>query len=107
MAIAKLKIGDKVKVIAGKDKGKESEIIAVNREKNTVTLKGINMMTKHQKAVRGKEAGIVEKEAPINASNVMLLVNGKTTRVGVRVLKDEKTGKVEKVRYAKSTGDNI
>jgi len=55
MAMAKLKIGDKVKVIAGSEKGKEGEIIAVNREKNTVTLRGINMITKHQKAQRGKK----------------------------------------------------
>lgn len=107
MAIAKLRIGDKVKVIAGSCKGKEGEIIAVNREKNTVTVKGLNMMVKHQKQGRGKEAGIVEKEAPIHASNVMLVVNGKVTRVGVKVLENSKTGKKEKVRFAKSTGDNI
>lgn len=106
MAIAKLKIGDKVRVIAGSSKGKEGEIIAVNREKNTVTVKGLNMMTKHQKAGRGKEAGVIECEAPINASNVMLLVNGKVTRVGVKVLTN-KDGKIEKSRYAKKTGDNI
>lgn len=106
MAIAKLKIGDKVRIIAGSCKGKEGEIIAVNREKNTVTVKGQNMMTKHQKAGRGKEAGIIEAEAPINASNVMLLVNGKVTRVGVKVMTN-KDGKVEKARYAKKTGDNI
>lgn len=107
MATAKLKIGDKVKVIAGSCKGKDGEIIAINREKNTVTVRGINMMTKHQKAGRGKEAGIIEKEAPINISNVMLLVDGKTTRVGIKVLTDSKTGKVEKTRIAKKTGDNI
>lgn len=107
MAVAKLKIGDKVKVIAGSDKGKDSEIIAINREKNTVTVRGINMITKHQKAARGKEAGIIEKEAPIHASNVMFLLNGQTTRVGINVLKDSKTGKVEKSRIAKKTGDNI
>ncbi len=107
MAIAKLKIGDTVKVIAGSEKGKEGEIIAVDREKNTVTIKGINIVTRHQKAGRGKEAGKIEKEAPIHASNVMYLVNGKTTRIGVKVLKDEKTGKVEKSRFAKATGDNI
>ena len=64
------------------------------------------MMTKHQKAGRGKEAGIIEAEAPIYASNVMLLVNGKPTRVGVKVMTG-KDGKVEKTRYAKKTGDNI
>ena len=67
MAIAKLKIGDKVRIIAGSCKGKEGEIIAVNREKNTVTVKGQNMMTKHQKAGRGKEAGIIEAEAQRSA----------------------------------------
>ena len=61
LAIAKLKIGDKVRVIAGSEKGKDGEIIAVNREKNTVTVKGLNMMTKHQKAGRNQKEDIQEK----------------------------------------------
>ncbi len=106
MAMAKIKIGDKVKVIAGVSKGKTGEVIAVDREKNTVTVKGVKMITKHQKATRNQKAEIIEREAPIHISNVMYIHDGRPTRIGIKVLGD-KDGKVEKTRYAKSTGDNI
>ena len=103
-----VKKGDTVKVLAGNDKGSTGKVLVVYPKDNRAIVEGLNKIKKHTKPnPKNTQGGIVEKEAPIHASNVMLVVNGKTTRVGVRVLKDEKTGKVEKVRYAKSTGDNI
>ena len=102
MASMKIKKGDMVKVIAGKDKDKEGKVIAVNKEANTVLVEGINMVTKHAKpSMANQQGGILHQEAPIDASNVMLLVNGKATRVGFKMDGDKK------VRYAKSTGEVI
>ena len=102
MASMKIKKGDLVKVIAGKDKDKEGKIIAVNKKDNTVLVEGINMVTKHAKpSMANQQGGILHQEAPIDASNVMLLVDGKTTRVGFKMDGDKK------VRFAKSTGKVI
>lgn len=102
MSSMKIKKGDMVKVIAGKDKDKEGKVIAVNKEANTVLVEGINMVTKHAKpSMANQQGGILHQEAPIDASNVMLLVNGKATRVGFKMDGDKK------VRYAKSTGEVI
>ena len=102
MASMKIKKGDMVKVIAGKDKGKEGKVIAVYAKNNTLLVEGINMVTKHAKpSMANQQGGILQQEAPIDASNVMLLVNGKATRVGFKV----EDGK--KVRVAKATGKVI
>ncbi|MDD6156882.1 MAG: 50S ribosomal protein L24 [Lachnospiraceae bacterium] len=102
MASMKIKKGDMVKVIAGKDKGKEGKVIAVYAKNNTLLVEGINMVTKHAKpSMANQQGGILQQEAPIDASNVMLLVNGKATRVGFKV----EDGK--KVRVAKATGEVI
>ena len=102
MANMKLKKGDNVIVIAGKDKGKAGKILVVDRKKNRVIVEGVNMVSKHTKpSPANQQGGIVNKEAPIDASNVMLVVKGKTTRVGFKV----EDGK--KVRFAKSTGEVI
>ena len=102
MASMKIKKGDTVKVIAGKDKDKEGKVIAVNTKKNTLLVEGINMVTKHTKpSMANQQGGIVHQEAPIDVSNVMLLHNGKATRVGFKMDGDKK------VRFAKSTGDVI
>ncbi len=102
MASLKIKKGDTVKVIAGKDKDKEGKIIAVNKKDGTVLVEGINMMTKHSKpSAANQNGGIIEQEGPLDISNVMYIHKGKTTRVGFSV----KDGK--KVRIAKSTGDMI
>jgi len=102
MASIKIKKGDLVKVIAGKDKDKEGKIIAINKKNSTVLVEGINMMTKHTKASAANQAGgIIEQEAPLDISNVMYIYKGKPTRIGF----SEKDGK--KVRVAKSTGDVI
>ncbi len=102
MSTMKIKKGDMVKVIAGKDKDKEGKVLAVNKEKNTVVVEGINMVTKHTKpSAANQNGGIVKQEGPIDASNVMYLHKGKATRVGFKLDGDKK------VRVAKSTGEVI
>ena len=102
MATLKIKKGDMVKVIAGKDKDKEGKVIAVNRDKNTLLVEGINMITKHVKPGLGNpQGGIVHQEGPIHISNVMYLHKGKPTRIGFKMEGDRK------VRFAKSTGEVI
>ena len=102
MSMAKIKKGDTVKVIAGKDKDKEGKVISVDRKKNKVLVEGINKITKHEKpSIATQNGGIVQKEAPIDASNVMYVHKGKATRIGFKIEKDKK------VRFAKSTGDII
>ena len=96
----KIKKGDTVKVIAGKDKDKEGKVLAVKDGK--VLVEGVNMVTKHTKpSAANQQGGIVNKEAPIDASNVMLVVKGKATRVGFKMEGDKK------VRIAKATGEVI
>ncbi|MBS6517239.1 MAG: 50S ribosomal protein L24 [Clostridium sp.] len=98
----KIKKGDLVKIITGKDKDKTGKILAVNTKKNTVTVEGCNMVTKHTKpSAQNQQGGIVHQEGPVDISNVMLVVDGKATRVGFEV----KDGK--KVRVAKATGKVI
>ena len=85
MASMKIKKGDLVKVIAGKDKNKEGKVIAVNKKDNTLLVEGINMITKHTKpSMANQQGGIVHQEGPIDASNVMLIHEGKATRVGFK-----------------------
>lgn len=98
------KTGDKVVVIAGKDKGKEGTITKTLRETNKVIVEGVNVVKKHIKP-RGNEAGsIVEVEAPIHASNVMILdpKTNKRTRIGHEI---DKNGK--KIRVAKKSNSAI
>ena len=98
----KIKKGDTVKVIAGKDKDKEGKVIAVNQKDGKVVVEGVNMITKHAKPnAANPNGGIIHQEAPIDASNVMYIHKGKVTRVGIKMDGDKK------VRYAKSTGDVI
>ncbi|MCJ7855254.1 50S ribosomal protein L24 [Lachnospiraceae bacterium NSJ-143] len=102
MASTKLKTGDKVVVIAGKDKGKEGKILVVDRKKGRVIVEGAGMISKHQKpSAANQQGGIIKKESFIDASNVMYLHNGKATRIGAKI----ENGK--KVRIAKSTGEAI
>ena len=102
MSTMKIKKGDTVKVIAGKDNGKEGKVISVDRKKNRVLVEGVNIITKHMKpSAANQNGGIVQKEAPIDASNVMYVHKGKATRIGFRYENDKK------VRFAKSTGDTI
>jgi ribosomal protein L24, bacterial/organelle len=100
MSSIKIKKGDTVKVIAGKDKDKEGKVLAV--KDGRVIVEGVGMITKHTKpSAANQQGGIINKEAPIDISNVMYLHKGKVTRIGFEV----KDGK--KVRIAKTTGEAI
>ena len=102
MASMKIKTGDMVKVIAGKDKDKEGKVIAVNKKENTLLVEGVNMITKHTKpSMANQQGGIVKTEGPIDASNVMYVSEGKVSRIGFKVEGDKK------VRVAKATGKVI
>ena len=99
---AKLKTGDKVVVLAGKDKGKEGAIASVDPKAGKAVVDGINMAIRHTKQSQTNQGGRQPKAMPIDLSNLALLdANGKATRVGFKV----EDGK--KVRYAKTTGDVI
>ena len=102
MATMKIKKGDMVKVIAGKDKDKEGKVIAVNHKNGTVLVEGVNMLTKHTKpSMANQNGGIIHQEGPIDASNVMYLHKGEATRIGFKMDGDKK------VRVAKKTGEAI
>lgn len=99
----KLKKGDQVVVITGKDKGTEGEIISVMPKENKVVVAGVNTAKRHQKQRKANEqAGIIDQDMPVDASNVMLVHKGKPTRVGYRINPDG-----TKVRVAKRTGEVI
>lgn len=98
----KIKKGDTVRVIAGKDKDKEGKVVSVDQKKGRVVVEGVAMVSKHMKpSPSNQQGGIVQKEAAIDASNVMYVHKGKTTRIGYTMQGDKK------VRVAKSTGDII
>ena len=102
MATFKIKKGDTVKVIAGKDNGKEGKVLSVDSKNNKVVVEGVNVIKKHTKpSAANQNGGIITKEAAIDASNVMYVHKGKATRVGFKIENDKK------VRFAKSTGDII
>ena len=102
MSAMKIKKGDTVKVIAGKDKGKEGKVLAVNVKDNTVLVESVNMITKLAKpCMANSVGGFINKVAAIHASNVMLVADGKVTRVGFKMDGDKK------VRFAKATGKVI
>lgn len=100
----KLKTGDKVRVIAGKDKGKEGEITKVLRDTNKVVVDGVNILKKHQKSrARGESGQILEIASPVDASNVSIIdpKSGEPTRIGYKVEKGKK------VRIAKKSGSEL
>lgn len=102
MSAMKIKKGDTVRVIAGKDKGKDGKVLSVHVKDHKVVVENINMVSKHSKpSAANQDGGIVQMEAPIDVSNVMLLADGQATRVGFR------TEDGKKVRYAKKTGKTI
>jgi large subunit ribosomal protein L24 len=97
-----IKKGDTVRVISGEHKGKEGLVVEVDRKKNRVKVEGVNLVKKHSKpSAKQPQGGIVEMEAGLHISNVMLLVNGIPTRVG----RKNEEGKL--VRYAKKNGEVI
>ena len=97
---AKLKKGDKVVVLAGKDKGKKGEIQSVDPKANKAVVEGINIAIRHTKQSQSNQGGRQPKAMPVDLSNLALMdKNGKATRVGFRMDGDKK------VRFAKTTGD--
>ncbi len=99
---AKLKKGDKVVVLAGKDKGKEGEIVSVDPKAGKAVVDGLNMAIRHTRQSQTSQGGRLPKAMPIDLSNLSMIdANGKATRVGFRM----EDGK--KVRFAKTTGDVI
>ena len=99
---AKLRKGDKVRVLAGKDKGRDGEIVSVDPKAGKAVVEGINMAIRHTKQSQNSQGGRVPKAMPINLSNLAYLdKNGKATRIGFKIEGDKK------VRFAKTTGDVI
>jgi len=99
---AKLKKGDTVIVLTGRDKGKKGEISSVNPTANKAVVEGVNVAIRHTKQTPSSQGGRIPKAMPIDLSNLAIVdKNGKPTRVGFRVEGDKK------VRYAKSTGEAI
>jgi large subunit ribosomal protein L24 len=101
---AKIKKGDKVVVLAGRDKGKSGEVIEVRPVEGRALVRGVNMVRRHQKQTQAQAGGIISKEAALDLSNIAIAdpKDGKPTRVGFKVLDDGR-----KVRFAKRSGDLI
>ncbi|WP_334148624.1 50S ribosomal protein L24 [Hyphomicrobium sp.] len=104
MASLKIKKGDSVIVLTGRDKGKRGEVIEVRPKENRALVRGVNVVRRHQRQTASQEGGIISKEAAIQVSNLALEdpKDGKPTRVGFRILEDGK-----KVRFAKRSGEII
>ena len=110
LAPMRVKRGDRVVILTGKDKGSQGKILMVDRVHQRVIVEGRNMVTKHQKKNQQyPQGGLVKKEAPIHVSNVMLVHNGQPTRVGFRVERSEVNGRMVNIKYriAKKTGEVI
>ena len=101
---AKIKKGDKVVVITGRDKGRSGEVVQVMPAEERAIVRGVNMVKRHQRQSMNQEGGIISKEAAIHLSNLALTdpKDGKPTRVGFKVLEDGR-----KVRFSKRSGDLI
>ena len=101
---AKIKKGDKVVVLTGRDSGKSGEVLQVIPKENRAVVRGVNVVRKHQKQTMQLEGGIISKELPIQLSNLAVAdpKDGKPTRVGFKIMDDGR-----KVRYAKRSGDLI
>ena len=104
---AKIRKGDKVVVLAGRDKGRTGEVIEVRPAENRAVVRGVNMVKRHQKQTAGQEGGIISKEAPIHLSNIAIAdpKSGKPTRVGFKFIGEG--DKRQKVRIAKRSGTEI
>ncbi|MEI9900453.1 MAG: 50S ribosomal protein L24 [Hyphomicrobium sp.] len=104
MASLKIKKGDHVIVIAGRDKGKHGEVVEMRPKEQRALVRGVNVVRRHQRQTASQEGGIISKEAPIHISNLAVEdpKDGKPTRVGFKLLDDGK-----KVRFAKRSGEVI
>ncbi len=101
---AKIKKGDKVVVLTGRDKGRTGEVFQVMPKEERALVRGVNLVKRHQRQTMNQEGGIIQKEAPVHLSNLALAdpKDGKPTRVGFKILDDGR-----KVRVAKRSGDLI
>ena len=101
---AKIKKGDKVVVLTGRDKGRTGEVIQVMPKEERALVRGVNLVKRHQRQTMNQEGGIIQKEAPVHLSNLALAdpKDGKPTRVGFKILDDGR-----KVRFAKRSGELI
>ncbi len=101
---AKIKKGDKVVLLAGRDKGRSGEVIKVMPDENRALVRGLNMVRRHQRQTASQEGGIISKEAPVDLSNLAIAdpKDGKASRVGFKILEGGR-----KVRFAKRSGDLI
>jgi large subunit ribosomal protein L24 len=101
---AKIRKGDKVVVLTGRDKGRSGEVIEVRPSESRALVRGVNMVKRHQKQTPQREGGIISKEAPIHLSNIAIAdpKSGKPTRVGFKLMNDGR-----KVRVAKRSGVEI
>ena len=101
---AKIRKGDQVVVLTGRDKGKKGEVIQVMPQETRALVRGVNMVRRHQRQSATQEGGIVSKEAPVHLSNLALEdpKDGKPTRIGFKTLTDGR-----KVRFAKRSGEVI
>ena len=104
---AKIRKGDKVIVLNGRDKGRSGEVFEVRPDAGTALVRGINMVKRHQKQSQAQEGGIISKEAPVHVSNLSLAdpKDGKPTRVGFKFVGEGRDRK--KVRFAKRSGVEI
>lgn len=104
----KIRKNDMVTVIAGNARGKTGKVLKVYPERERIIVEGVNIMKRHTRpSQKNPQGGIVQREAPIHVSNVMLLdpKQNQPTRVGMKVVKDETTGKKRRMRVAKATGE--
>lgn len=101
---AKIRKGDKVIVLTGRDKGKSGEVIEVRPSESRALVRGVNMVRKHQRQTAALQGGIISKEAPVHLSNLAMAdpKDGKPTRIGFKILKDGL-----KVRIARRSGEAI
>ena len=101
---AKIKKGDKVVVLTGRDEGRTGEVVRVMPKEEKALVRGVNVVKRHQRQSMNQEGGIISKEAPIHLSNIAIAdpKDGKPTRLGFRILDDGR-----KVRFAKRSGDLI
>jgi large subunit ribosomal protein L24 len=106
----KIRKNDNVMVIAGNDKGRSGKVLKVFPKTSRIIIEGINLRKRHTKPnSKSPQGGILEKEAPINSSNVMILdpKSNKPTRIGAKIILDEKTGKKKIARVSKTSGEMI
>ena len=98
-----INVGDTVRVISGVHRGQDGEVLSIDRNKDRVVVRGVNIIKRHTKPdAANPKGGIMEKEAALHISNLMLVIDGKPTRVGRKLNEDGKL-----VRYAKTTGQEI